>query len=103
VNDEVYLYIDFYRDGNQEFAPAQWAGLASVLGCEPAVSIVADVTGRHPGDDQVRSFAALILGRFKGFAQDDFSDHFWTAQEVLSGHRECGLAFFDYRGTRLAE
>jgi hypothetical protein len=98
VDGDDYLRIDFYRDGPREVEPEDWASLTKALGGRPAVSIVVEVSGRHPGDDQVRFFVAAMLGEFQGLAQDDYTKYFWTGEEVLSGHRVRGHPFFDYRG-----
>ena len=98
LNGDPCLWIDFYRDASREFEPKDWARLVKALGCEPVVSLVVEVSGRHPGDDQVRSVIATTLGEFQGVAQDDFTTRFWTAEEVLSGYRENGHLFFDYSG-----
>jgi hypothetical protein len=98
IAGEPYLYIDFYRDGPIEMEPENWASLVNALGGDPVVSVVADVSGRNPGDVQVRSFIEAMLGQFEGLAQDDYTCHCWTAEEVRSGCTVHGHAFFDYRG-----
>lgn len=98
LDGEPCLYIDFYHDASQEFEPEDWASLAKALGCTPTVIVVADVSGRYPGDAQVQSFIVTMLNKFQGLAQDDYTDHCWNAQEVRSGFRVRGHPFFDYRG-----
>jgi hypothetical protein len=100
VDGDPYLWIDFYRDGPREFEPEDLACLVKALGAEPSISVVADVSGRHPADDQVRSFITAVRGGFQGLAQDDYTDHDWTVQEVRSGCRVQGHPFFDYREGR---
>jgi hypothetical protein len=97
VEGDPCLYIDLYRDGPNEYEPKDWARLVDALGCAPATSVVADVSGRHAGDDQLRFLASKLLGEFQGLAMDDFSEHYWSAAEVLSGVRADGDRFFDYR------
>jgi hypothetical protein len=89
------LYIDFYRDRMIEFEREDLVALASALGREPATSVIADVSGRHSGDEQVRSFVTTMLRQFAGLAQDDYTEHYWTATEVLSGFQMKGHRFFD--------
>jgi hypothetical protein len=90
------LYIDFYRDRLREMEPEDMVALATALGGEPATSVVADVSGRHYGDEQVRSFVTTMLGKYAGVAQDEYTKHCWTAAEVLSGFQVEGHRFFDY-------
>jgi len=98
VEGEPYLYIDFYTDGLREFEPQNWAALVETVGDEPAISLIVDVSGRHPGDRQLREFASAVLSEFDGFAQDDYTEHCWTLKEIVSGHEEEGHPFFDYLG-----
>ena len=90
------LYINFYRDHLIEMDPEDLAVLETVLGGRPAISVMADVSGRHYGDDQVRSFVSILLEEYAGVAQDEYSNHCWTAAEVLSGFQVRGHRFFDY-------
>jgi hypothetical protein len=92
------LYIDFYRDLDHEFEIEDWLAVCESLGGSPTVSLVADVSGRYPGDEEVRSFVSLLLGAFEGVAQDDYSPHCWTREQVMTGHAVQGHPFFDYNG-----
>ena len=98
VAGDACLYIDFYRDGPSEHEPKEWAGILASFGGEPSVSVGADVSGRHPGDEQVRDFVGALLGRFGGAAQDDYTNHLWSLEEIVTGHHVQGHAFFDYLG-----
>ena len=75
VNGDAHLYICFYRDGPSQHEPEEWANIVQQFGGEPAVSVGADVSGRHPGDEQVAEFVADLLTRFSGAAMDDYTDH----------------------------
>ncbi|HEY9776997.1 MAG TPA: hypothetical protein V6C81_24745 [Planktothrix sp.] len=68
------------------------------LGFDPAIVVTATVSGRHPGDREVRSFVLAILQRFDGVARDDYSDHCWTSAEIASDALAFGHPFFDYSG-----
>ena len=98
VGGESYLYIDFYLDGRREFEPEDWAALVESLGGDPAVSLIVDISGRHPGDRELKEFVSAVLSKFDGFAQDEYTTHCWTLQEIASGHQEEGHPFFDYLG-----
>jgi len=107
VGGDACLYINIYRDMELESEPESIANLCNELRCRPTVSISADVSGRHPGDEQVREFVSILLSQFEGLAQDEFTEGFWTLDEIrsecrkptasgLSGRQE-GHSFFDYR------
>src|SRR5262245_46952443 len=76
------LYIDFYHDIQHEFPLETRQKIIAAIGKEPQVSVAADVSGRHPGDEQVRTFVLTLLDRFQGIATDDYSDHCWSAEEI---------------------
>lgn len=92
------LYIRFYDDLLLETEPEDVKALKTQLGGLPPVILMADVSGRVPGDAEVREFAALVLGRFQGAAWDDHTLHCWTLAEIQSDAKVDGHAFFDYEG-----
>lgn len=98
IRGDACLYIDFCSDVRKEFEPEDWRGLLAALGGEPQISIVADISGRHPGDEQVHAFVLTLLAQFKGIAQDDYTRHCWTTEDIRSGRKVEGHSFFDYRG-----
>jgi hypothetical protein len=89
---QAVVYISLNQAGS--FDP----GSAITPGAQ--TEVLADVSGRVPGDDEVRFLAKLLLSCFRGIAFDDFmSDtHAWTLAEINAGKRFGGLAFFDYLG-----
>ena len=92
------LSIGFYRDGPSEFEPDQWDQLVVALGGAPGACLIADVSGRHAGNEQVDAFVKLVLERFDGLAQDDDWEHFWSLAELTGGDRVQGHPFFDTIG-----
>jgi hypothetical protein len=98
TSGDPVLYVDFYRDIEWEFSAALRDALRRELGCDPATSVAVDVSGRHSGDEEVRCFVNSILARFAGVAQDEYTDHIWTKEQIRMGHRVQGHTFFDYRG-----
>jgi hypothetical protein len=92
------LCIDFYGDLNQEFEVEDYFRLLEHLGGDPSVSVIADVSGRHPGDTEVVQFVRTLLQEFAGVAQDEYTSHCWTLEEVLAGHQVQAHPFFDYLG-----
>ncbi len=92
--DDPVLYVSIYRDMNTEFEVEQWFALVECLGAEPSVSVAADVSGRHPGDEQVREFVCSLLAAFDGVTQDDYTGHCWTLPEIESGAQAEGHPYF---------
>src|SRR5258705_9640010 len=78
------LYIEFFTDFSC-YESDDLAILERALGRLPEVSVIADVSGRVPGDLEVRAFVEFLLTRFEGVADDEFADHCWTLAEILSG------------------
>lgn len=101
IDGDACLYIGFYRDHAAEFEPHHLDALLGAFGGRMPVSLFADVSGRWPGDEQVRDFIHTFLTLFAGFAQDDYSEHLWSLEEILSGAEVDGHRFFDYRTPRI--
>jgi hypothetical protein len=93
-NGDPVLYVSFYKD-YQELEPDEWNQLIKRLGCEPSISIVADVSGRHDGRAESISFLRSVLSSFDGVVQDD-SQHVWTIQEILNDGQQEEHRFFAY-------
>ena len=100
---DAVLYIDIYRDMNTEFEVEDWLALIACLGGEPTASLVADISGRHAGDEQAHSFVCLLLTMFPGVAQDDYTTHCWSLEQIRNNAKIQGHAFFDYKGWASAE
>jgi hypothetical protein len=77
---------------------AELAAVARVVGDRTGLVHI-DVSGRVPGDDEVRSVTLSLLGLVPpARAQDDHTGHLWTAEEIASGNLVEGHPFFDYDG-----
>jgi hypothetical protein len=68
------------------------------LGRHPTWAVVADVSGRIDGTDEVRAFLAQVI-EDGGVALDDYSNHCWTLREIQDDVRIGGLGFFDFRAS----
>ena len=90
------LYIRFYCE-LWEYEPEELVRLERALGRMPAVSVIADVSGHVPGEDEVGAFVEFFLTRFPGVAEDDLAPHCWTLWEIRSGAEIEGRKFFDYQ------
>ena len=88
TDDRAPLYCDWEPDAVE--------GLRLALGRIPEWCITGDVSGRVPGDAEVRTFVLALLTK-GGVAVDDHSSHCWTASEIAEGRESDGLRFFDYR------
>ena len=97
-SSDPVLYVGFYDHLLVEAEPASLESIQASLGTMPHVSLVVDVSGRVPGDVELREVAALILTAFEGVAQDDYTSHCWTLAEIQKGMTKCGHPFFDYDG-----
>ncbi len=91
------LYIEFGPVSSYP-SPVEHDEFVQRLGWEPSVSVQVGVSGRHEGGDQVRAFARGLLGEFEGVAQDEYTDHCWSREQILAGERVQGHPFFDYQG-----
>jgi hypothetical protein len=91
------LYVRVHSGGLPEHdaEPESRSAIRSALGAEPDVTVTVDVSGRHGGDAEVRSFISALLGTFPGVAMDDFTDHCWTLDELLSGRSVEDHPLFD--------
>lgn len=106
VDGDPCLYIWIHPDLEDDCEPEEFADLLDSLGGKPTVTVIANVSGRHPGDMQVREFVSKLLTKFKGLASDDFTEGFWTLDDILSGETKPYRwqdgkrvrTFFDYRG-----
>jgi hypothetical protein len=98
VRGDPCLYIHLYRDGPLEHEPDEWSDLVRQFGGEPAVGVIAYVSGRHPGDEQAAAFVVGLLARFSGAAMDEYTTHLWSLAELREGRRVQGHPYFDYNG-----
>lgn len=98
IRGDACLSIRLYRDGPREHEPEEWADIVRRFGGEPAVGVIADVSGRHPGDAQVTAFVAGLLAGFSGAAMDEYTTHLWSLAELRAGRRVQAHPFFDYEG-----
>lgn len=96
VEGDACLYIRLYRDHETEMEPEELHALRAHFGDAQPLSVIADVSGRHDGTEQVQRFARALLSRWRGVVQDEFTDHLWTLEELTSGATVDGMRFFDF-------
>lgn len=105
VAGDAHLYIRFCRNWQAESEAEEIECLRAMLGGKPSVSLSADVSGRHSGDAEMREFVSRILSKFDGLAEDEYTEGFWTMEEIIREYRKPsnlsgkweGQTFFDYR------
>jgi len=95
VGDDPYLYISFYRDGPRE--DDSWSSRFSDFGGPPAVSVIADISGRHEGWAEAQSFVLMLLGGFEGVASDDGGLRLWSRDEIAQDLQVDGRRFGYWR------
>lgn len=98
LDGDACLYINFYHDLHMEHDSNEIAEIRSLFGSEPSVIVIADISGRHLGQQRERNFVRSLMTRFKAMAQDDFTSHLWTLEEINSQYLVQGHTFFDYKG-----
>lgn len=98
ISGDPCLYINLYYVNPLEFEPSDWSEFIRQFGGEPTVGLMADVSGRHPGDHQVNEFVSGLLSHFSGAAMDDYTFHLWSIDELRAGQKFNGHPFFDYNG-----
>ncbi len=96
------LYVRIDRTSDEaaplycDWEPAAMEAVRVALGRLPEWSVVADISGRIPGDEEVWAFVLELLAN-GGVAVDDYSHHCWTRAEVAENSVVNGLTFFDHR------
>ncbi len=80
--------MKIYRDFNLEAQEEEIALLHPQLGGEPSASVSADASGRHPGDEQVIRLCLPVLPEFEGLAQDEYTQGFWTPDDIRLERRK---------------
>jgi hypothetical protein len=98
VDGDPCLYIDHYRDHVVELEPADLDQLKERFSGRLPVSLIANVSGRHNGAEQVHHFVEALLTCWSGVAQDNYSDHLWTLPEIRAGTAIEGRLFFREHG-----
>ena len=100
---DAVLYVTCAHYDADSFPEEHLQVVKSTGGVCPTVQVTAGVSGRHPGDAEVRHLVEVLLGRFHGYAFDDYTahEHGWTLGEIRDGLCVSGLGFFDYRGSYL--
>ena len=103
INGEPYLYINVDENMSLGYESEEWQNIVNGFGEVPKIAVIADVSGRHPGDKQVRHFVTSLLKSFSGLALDEYTLHLWTWEQIESNVVIQSHPFFDYNGWYLEE
>jgi hypothetical protein len=79
IEDKAY----FYKLNNMRF---------------PLLCCQIDVSGRYDGTPEIRRLLTQLFIKVKGYAMDEYTDYFWTYNEIYSNAMIEGHRFFDYVG-----
>ncbi len=103
----LYINITEFEKWNMRLGEG-WSGdeeglreeqeLAARLGRKPTYVVSVDISGRHPGDKEVRTCITNLLSQFMGVVQDEYTRHFWPLTEIQKDMLVEGHPFFDYQG-----
>ena len=81
-----------------DWEPEELSEFRSVIP-EPSAYVQIDISGKIPGDREVRKTVLGLLSSVSGsLAQDDYTDHLWTLREIYERSVVEGHPFFDYLG-----
>ena len=78
----------------------EYKAVVASFGHKPSVVLSVDVSGRHDGTQEVEWLVKNLLALHRGYAQDDYSDHLWTHEELIAGAKFLGHRFFDFKDGR---
>lgn len=96
--EQICLYLDNQplRDDDfvleEEHALEMWSSLY-----DPLVFMV-NISGKHDGTAELLDFVQSFLNNIPGFVLDDYTEHFWTHEELANHSTFAGHPFFDYIG-----
>ena len=68
------------------------------LQMENPVVWMVNISGNHEGTTEVLELATALLSKFPMYIQDDYTQHYWTLEEITDNVEIEGYKFFDYYG-----
>ena len=72
--------------------------VVQAFGGPPSLVIIVDISGRHDGTSEVHDLMKGLLSTYDGYAQDDFSEHLWSYEQIADSSEYAGHPFFDFKG-----
>jgi len=94
--DEIDLKGIFYNRGNFYFEDI--ATIDLLAGLHNPYELTVDISGRFDGTAEVLDFVKAFLKEIPAFTLDDYTDHFWTHEEIVNHSKFEDHPFFDYNG-----
>ncbi|HWE97357.1 MAG TPA: hypothetical protein VG269_25590 [Tepidisphaeraceae bacterium] len=92
------LYIGLDPIESVLVSPEEQLRILDAAGGRTFSLVTVDVSGRHPGNDEVRALIEELLAAFDGLVFDDYTDHPWSLHEIRVNVHKDGHPFFDYTG-----
>jgi hypothetical protein len=81
--NEIENNTHFYKTGNMQ---------------PPLLCCQIDVSGRYDGTPEIIYLFTRLFDRVKGYAMDDYTDYFWSFEEIKNNVLVEGHRFFDFSG-----
>ncbi len=104
------LTIRFHPGAHPPQPPTTEDEFVGTLGTSPDLTLYCDTGSRLNPDEagkgvetrELQEVVQMLLGRFRGVARDDLTNHLWTLDEIRSGKAVKGAPFGDHEAWRRA-
>lgn len=96
--EDPVLYIEIYDNFEKETQQEEIKKVCNRLGDNITVSVIADISGKFNGTSEINDFVNILLSKFEGVAQDDYTNYFWKLNEIQNGIKIEEHHFFDCKG-----
>lgn len=99
-SEDICLYIDSDSLGENDFHMLieDESSFELLLNLNNAVVWMVDISGRHDGTAELLDFIKAFLKEMPAYVKDDYTDHFWTYEELENNLKVEGHTFFDCIG-----
>jgi hypothetical protein len=102
------LTIRFHPGTHQPQPPNTADEFVGTLGATPDLTVYLDTgsrlnpdeAGKQGGTEELHHLVEVLLGRFRGVARDDLTNHLWTLEEIRAGKAIHGAKFGDHEAWR---
>jgi hypothetical protein len=99
--DPKCLYINSWLDDHYCYDELYLDDLTSVelySNLHQPLAWVVGISRIHDGTPELLDLIKAILSEIPAYVTDNFTDHLWTYEEIVSNTKVQGHSFFDYRG-----
>jgi len=94
--DEIDCKGTGYNNGNFYFEDI--TTIDFLTGLHSPYELTVDISGRFDGTAETLDFVKAFMKVIPAFAMDDYTDHFWTYEEIMNHSMFGDHPFFDYLG-----